>query len=73
MTFGDFDISSLARYLHLAPQQVAKLAALIRGGDLRLLLLAAGFEDFVPVIPDLVAQTEEERHRLRVREASAIT
>ena len=26
MPYGDFDISSLARYLHLAPQQVAKLA-----------------------------------------------
>lgn len=26
MPFGDFDISGLARYLHLAPQQVAKLA-----------------------------------------------
>jgi nitrogen PTS system EIIA component len=26
MPYGDFDINSLARYLHLAPQQVAKLA-----------------------------------------------
>lgn len=26
MPYGDFDINTLARYLHLAPQQVAKLA-----------------------------------------------
>jgi nitrogen PTS system EIIA component len=26
MPYGDFDLSDLARYLHLAPQQVAKLA-----------------------------------------------
>ena len=48
---------------------IGKIGNLIRAGDSRLSLLACGFEDFVPMIPDLVALTEEEQHRDRVRSA----
>jgi hypothetical protein len=47
-------------------RDISKIAGLIRGGDLRLSLLSGGFEELVPVIPDLVAHTEDERHRARV-------
>ena len=43
------------------------LRDLIRAGDFRLAMLAATFEELVPVLPDLVAVTEEERHRDRLR------
>ena len=32
-----------------------------------MVLLATGFEDLVPILPDLVAATEDERHRERLR------
>lgn len=50
-----------------AKSPVRQIEALIRSGDSRLTLLAAGFEDLVPILPDLVAVTEEELHRKRVR------
>lgn len=46
---------------------VVELKSLIRGGDSRLTLLSGKFEDFVPLLPDLVAQTETERHAERVQ------
>lgn len=50
---------------------IAKLASLIKHGDLRISLLASTFENFVPIVPDLVAKTEDEEHRARVKTASA--
>lgn len=44
-----------------------KIAGLIDQGDARLAMLAASFEDLVPVIPDIAAQTDLERHIERVR------
>jgi hypothetical protein len=46
---------------------VQQIASLVRAGDTRLALLALGFEDLVPLLPDLVAATEEEKHRDRLR------
>jgi hypothetical protein len=51
-------------------ERIRKFAELVKSGDQRISLFAAGFESFVPVIPDLVAYTEEERHRGRLRGAS---
>lgn len=41
---------------------------LIERADRRLLLCASTFERFVPLLPDLIAQSEEERHRERLRD-----
>jgi hypothetical protein len=40
---------------------------LIEGGDSRLYLLESAFEDIVPLIPDLTAETETERHERRIK------
>jgi hypothetical protein len=52
-------------------QSIRRLEALINAGDSRILLLADTFENFVSMIPDLIARTEDEEHRARVREAGA--
>lgn len=44
-----------------------KISGLIDQGDARLAMLAASFEELVPVIPDIAAQTDLERHIERVR------
>ena len=46
---------------------VALIENLISAGDSRLGLVAATFEQFVPFLPDLVSETEEERHRMRLK------
>lgn len=46
-----------------------KITGLIDQGDARLAMLAASFEELVPAIPDVVAQTDLERHLDRVRAA----
>lgn len=43
------------------------MADLINQGDSRISLIAARFEEFVQCLPDLVAVTEEERHKARIR------
>lgn len=43
------------------------LVGLVSGGDWRLGLLGAGFGQFVPLIPDLAAASEEERHLERLK------
>jgi hypothetical protein len=48
-------------------QAVEEMTRLVKSGDSRLTLLQATFEEFVPAIPDLVAETEEERHEQRLR------
>lgn len=48
-------------------ETVGAITRLIAGGDSRLGLIAATFEQFVPFLPDLVSETEEERHRKRLR------
>jgi hypothetical protein len=47
-------------------EHVRKIADLILGGDRRLALVEATFEELVPVVPDLVAPSELERHEIRV-------
>jgi hypothetical protein len=48
-------------------QPLLDLNALLDSGDLRLSFLSAKFEEFVPLLPDLVAATEEEQHRSRLK------
>lgn len=43
--------------------------SLVDGGDPRISLIAAKFEEFVSHLPDLVAVTEEERHMDRIKGA----
>jgi hypothetical protein len=43
------------------------ISSLIDGGDARLALIAAKFEEIVPVVPDVIAETELERHAERMR------
>lgn len=52
-------------------EPVKQIESLVRAGDSRLALLALGFEDLVPTLPDLVAATEEEKHRERLRNSGA--
>lgn len=44
-----------------------EIEKLIQAGDSRLSMITAKFEEFVPIIPDLVAETEEEIHGQRLR------
>lgn len=44
-----------------------KLIRLVQTGDERVMLLNGRFEDFALALPDLVAETERERHAMRVK------
>lgn len=46
---------------------VTAIENLIAAGDSRLCLVAGTFEEFVPLLPDLVSETEDETHRRRLR------
>ncbi|MDR9782143.1 SIR2 family protein [Rhizobium redzepovicii] len=46
---------------------LAAMANLIDNGDARLALIAATFEDIVPLVPDVIAETELEKHGERIR------
>jgi hypothetical protein len=46
---------------------IITIQSLIANGDYRLALINAKFEDVVPILPDLVKETEEERHLARLR------
>ncbi len=46
---------------------LSKIAGLIDGGDARLSMVGATFEEIVPIVPDLTAMTDLERHIERVR------
>jgi hypothetical protein len=48
-------------------EPLQQIESLIRAGDSRLLFLAAGFEELTAMLPDLVAESEDERHRNRLR------
>jgi hypothetical protein len=48
-------------------EPIVQIKSLIGQGDWRLTLIAAKFEELVPILPDLVAETEEEQHRNRIR------
>jgi hypothetical protein len=48
-------------------EAIEEITRLIKSGDSRLTLLQASYEEFVPAIPDLVAETEDERHEQRLR------
>jgi hypothetical protein len=48
-------------------QPVKDLVALAKGGDHRIALMEATFEELTEALPDLVAATDEERHRDRIR------
>lgn len=46
---------------------LSKIAGLIDRGDARLSMVGATFEEIVPIVPDLTAMTDLERHTERVR------
>lgn len=48
-------------------REIQDIEKLINDGDPRLSLVTAGFEEFVQLIPDLVADTEEEIHHQRLK------
>jgi hypothetical protein len=48
-----------------------KLSALISGGDARLAMLGCSFDELVPYIPDIMAETDLEKHLDRVRKLGA--
>ncbi len=48
-------------------EAVEFMESLIVAGDSRIGLLASTFEEFVPLLPDLVSESEEEMHRRRLR------
>lgn len=48
-------------------EAVEFMERLIVAGDSRIGLLAGSFEEFVPLLPDLVSESEEEMHRRRLR------
>ncbi|MCA9090898.1 MAG: SIR2 family protein [Planctomycetaceae bacterium] len=48
-------------------EAIDSMQELVEAGDSRISLVAGKFEQFVPLIPDLISETEEERHRRRMR------
>ena len=48
-----------------------QLMSLATSGDARITLLNCGFEQMVPVVPDLAAETDLERHVARLRSIGA--
>jgi hypothetical protein len=46
---------------------IEQIEGLIQSGDSRLSLIAGTFEDIVKYLPDLVSETEEEKHLKRIR------
>lgn len=48
-----------------------KITSLIQGGDARLSMLSCGFEELIPYIPDIMAETDLEIHLERVRRLEA--
>ncbi len=48
-------------------EPVKQMRSLIEKGDGRIAFLASRFEEMVHILPDLVAETEDERHRFRIR------
>jgi hypothetical protein len=48
-------------------EAVKTIESLIESGDSRLTLVGSTFEEFVPYLPDLISETEEEEHRKRLR------
>ena len=48
---------------------IKRMRDLIAAGDRRLALLDARFEESVPLMPDLVAPTEAEKHEVRLAES----
>lgn len=46
---------------------LSAIGGLIDNGDARLALIAAKFEEIVPLVPDVIAETELEKHAERIR------
>jgi hypothetical protein len=51
---------------HSKKPDMQVIEKLIKAGDWRLAIAATTFESFVPVVPDLVSETEEEQHIRRI-------
>ncbi|KUL93888.1 hypothetical protein DK26_19205 [Bosea sp. WAO] len=55
---------------HLENEYLTNISSYIDSGDGRFALLEAKFEDIIPLIPDMVAETELERHQDRMRKGT---
>jgi hypothetical protein len=53
-------------------KHLERLRDLANAGDARITLLSCGFEDMVPLVPDLAAETDLERHMERLRRVGAV-
>jgi len=51
-------------------EYLASISRYVDSGDGRFALIEAKFEDIIPLIPDLVAETELERHQERMRKST---
>lgn len=54
-------------------ESITTIKSLIQTGDFRLALIKGTFEEVVPILPDLVKESEEERHRARLRGLGQLT
>ena len=55
-------------FVEQSPSEASSnMASLIAQGDPRITLVASPFEKFVSLLPDLVSETEHERHQARLR------
>lgn len=50
-----------------SPKYLLQMRSLAAAGDARITLLNSGFEQMVPLVPDLAAETDLERHVARLR------
>lgn len=53
-------------------KHLGRLAALASAGDARITLVNCGFDQIVPLIPDVMAETDLEQHLARLRSLDAI-
>ncbi len=51
---------------------LSAIGKLIENGDARLALIAGKFEEIVPIVPDVISETELERHAERVRNLGTV-
>ncbi len=64
---GNDNVIGEAASMRVANAYFEKFRELAKAGDKRITLINGRFEDLVDAIPDLVAQTERERHAERIR------
>ena len=58
------------RYETKMPDFMKTVEQLIKAGDRRLTVVAAGFEELVGIVPELQASSEDEQHQMRVKQVN---